>query len=30
MAYTMLNHAGTHVDAPAHQIASGVTLDEMP
>src|SRR3954453_18265750 len=26
--YSMLNHIGTHVDAPAHQIAGGDTLDE--
>ena len=25
----MLNHIGTHVDAPAHQIAGGDTLDEI-
>jgi arylformamidase len=28
-AYRMLNHIGTHVDAPAHQIAGGDTLDEI-
>jgi arylformamidase len=28
--YSMLNHIGTHVDAPAHQIAGGATLDELP
>jgi arylformamidase len=28
--YEMLNHIGTHVDAPAHQIAGGETLDEIP
>jgi len=28
--YAMLNHIGTHVDAPAHQIAGGDTLDEIP
>jgi kynurenine formamidase len=28
--YRMLNHIGTHVDAPAHQIAGGDTLDEIP
>ena len=28
--YHMLNHIGTHVDAPAHQIAGGDTLDEIP
>lgn len=27
--YAMLNHIGTHVDAPAHQIAGGATLDEI-
>src|SRR3954447_19237379 len=27
--YSMLNHIGTHVDAPAHQIAGGDTLDEL-
>ena len=27
--YAMLNHLGTHVDAPAHQIAGGATLDEI-
>ena len=26
----LLNHIGTHVDAPAHQIAGGDTLDEIP
>lgn len=26
----LLNHVGTHVDAPAHQIAGGATLDEIP
>src|SRR6201999_3028800 len=25
----LLNHIGTHVDAPAHQIADGDTLDAM-
>src|SRR5436305_14560302 len=29
-SYSMLNHIGTHVDAPAHQIAGGDTLDEIP
>lgn len=29
-SYQMLNHIGTHVDAPAHQIAGGDTLDEIP
>jgi arylformamidase len=28
--YRLLNHIGTHVDAPAHQIAGGSTLDEIP
>lgn len=28
--YHLLNHIGTHVDAPAHQIAGGETLDEIP
>jgi kynurenine formamidase len=28
--YRLLNHMGTHVDAPAHQIAGGDTLDEIP
>jgi kynurenine formamidase len=28
--YRMLNHIGTHVDAPAHQIAGGDTLDRIP
>ena len=28
--YKLLNHIGTHVDAPAHQIAGGDTLDEIP
>ncbi len=27
--YHLLNHIGTHVDAPAHQIAGGETLDEI-
>ena len=26
----MLNHIGTHVDAPSHQIAGGDTLDDIP
>jgi arylformamidase len=26
----LLNHVGTHIDAPAHQVAGGATLDEMP
>jgi len=28
--YTFFNHVGTHVDAPAHQIAGGATLDDIP
>ncbi len=28
--YTFINHTGTHVDAPAHQIDGGATLDEIP
>jgi kynurenine formamidase len=28
--YRLLNHIGTHIDAPAHQIAAGETLDEIP
>ena len=28
--YSMLNHIGTHVDAPAHQVAGGDTLDDIP
>jgi kynurenine formamidase len=28
-SYRMLNHIGTHVDAPAHQIAGGDSLDEI-
>jgi arylformamidase len=27
--YRLLNHIGTHVDAPAHQIAGGDTLDQI-
>ena len=27
--YHLLNHIGTHVDAPAHQIAGGDTMDEI-
>ena len=26
----LVNHIGTHVDAPAHQIAHGDTLDDIP
>jgi arylformamidase len=28
--YRLTNHIGTHVDAPAHQILDGDTLDEIP
>ncbi len=28
--YHLLNHIGTHVDAPAHQIAGGDRLDDIP
>lgn len=28
--YSFTNHSGTHVDAPAHQIDGGATLDELP
>ena len=28
--YSFVNHTGTHVDAPAHQIAGGATLDDIP
>src|SRR4029079_5869070 len=28
-SYSMRNHIGAHVDAPAHQIAGGDTLDEI-
>jgi arylformamidase len=28
--YTLLNHIGTHVDLPSHQVAGGATLDEIP
>jgi kynurenine formamidase len=28
--YRLLNHIGTHVDAPSHQIAGGDTLDDLP
>jgi arylformamidase len=27
--YHLLNHIGTHIDAPSHQIAGGDTLDEI-
>ena len=28
--YTFNNHTGTHVDAPAHLIAGGASLDDIP
>jgi len=28
--YAFVNHTGTHVDAPAHQVAGGATLDDLP
>lgn len=28
--YHLLNHIGTHVDAPSHQVAGGAALDEIP
>ena len=28
--YMLLNHIGTHVDLPSHQIVDGATLDEIP
>ncbi len=28
--YRLVNHIGTHVDAPAHQILGGDTLDQIP
>jgi arylformamidase len=28
--YHLLNHIGTHIDAPSHMEADGVTLDEIP
>jgi kynurenine formamidase len=28
--YTFVNHTGTHVDAPAHQVLGGGTLDDIP
>ncbi|HEU5420008.1 MAG TPA: cyclase family protein [Streptosporangiaceae bacterium] len=28
--YAFLNHTGTHVDAPAHQVPGGATLDDIP
>lgn len=28
--YVFVNHTGTHIDAPAHQIAGGATLDDIP
>ncbi len=27
---TLLSHTGTHMDAPAHILAGGITLDRMP
>lgn len=27
--FSMLNHAGTHIDAPSHMIAGGKTLDQF-
>jgi kynurenine formamidase len=28
--WEMANHIGTHIDAPAHQIAGGAVLDDVP
>src|SRR3954471_2354993 len=28
--YHLINHIGTHIDAPAHQILDGATLDQIP
>jgi arylformamidase len=28
--YHLLNHIGTHVDLPSHQVAGGATLDDIP
>lgn len=28
--YSFTNHSGTHIDAPAHQIDGGATLDQIP
>lgn len=28
--YHLINHIGTHIDAPSHQILDGHTLDEIP
>jgi arylformamidase len=28
--YTLCNHIGTHIDAPAHQVLGGANLDEIP
>ncbi len=28
--YAFTNHSGTHIDAPAHQVEGGATLDEIP
>ena len=29
-AITLDSHAGTHIDAPAHMLADGATIDELP
>lgn len=28
--YSFTNHSGTHIDAPAHQVDGGATLDDIP
>ena len=28
--WTFINHTGTHIDAPSHQVVGGATLDEIP
>jgi arylformamidase len=28
--YSLVNHSGTHVDAPSHHVAGGDTLDDIP
>jgi kynurenine formamidase len=28
--YAFINHTGTHIDAPSHQVVGGATLDEIP
>jgi arylformamidase len=28
--YAFINHTGTHIDAPAHQVLGGATLDDIP